>query len=242
MLLFFIRHGDPIYNPDSLTPQGKLQAEALVKRLMQCKIDRIYTSSSNRARMTAAPTAEALGMEPIVLDWARESYNGRYFYMEAPDCGDRRWVFQSPQFIRQFNSASVRALGAEWYRAPEFAGTKFEEGCALFQKYTDDFFASLGYLHDRANGIYRIERPNEERIAFFAHQGFGMIFFSCMLDIPYPQYCTHFDSGFSGVTVIEFRAAGKDADFCVPKVLQLSNDSHLFREGLSTKYQNRVEF
>ena len=33
MLLFFIRHGDPIYNPDSLTDLGKKQAEALVKRM-----------------------------------------------------------------------------------------------------------------------------------------------------------------------------------------------------------------
>ena len=26
MLLFVVRHGDPIYDPDSLTPLGKLQA------------------------------------------------------------------------------------------------------------------------------------------------------------------------------------------------------------------------
>ena len=33
MLLFLIRHGDPIYDPDSLTPLGKKQAEAVAKRL-----------------------------------------------------------------------------------------------------------------------------------------------------------------------------------------------------------------
>ena len=32
MLLFIVRHGDPIYNPDSLTPKGHLQAQALAKR------------------------------------------------------------------------------------------------------------------------------------------------------------------------------------------------------------------
>ena len=31
MLLFFVRHGDPIYQPDSLTELGKQQAEALVQ-------------------------------------------------------------------------------------------------------------------------------------------------------------------------------------------------------------------
>jgi len=29
MILFYVRHGDPIYDPDSLTPLGKRQAEAL---------------------------------------------------------------------------------------------------------------------------------------------------------------------------------------------------------------------
>ena len=33
MLLYIIRHADPIYNPDTLTTKGKLQASALAKRL-----------------------------------------------------------------------------------------------------------------------------------------------------------------------------------------------------------------
>ena len=32
MLFFYIRHGDPIYSPDSLTPLGRRQAEALGRR------------------------------------------------------------------------------------------------------------------------------------------------------------------------------------------------------------------
>ena len=33
MIFFYIRHGDPIYNPDSLTPLGMRQADAIAKRL-----------------------------------------------------------------------------------------------------------------------------------------------------------------------------------------------------------------
>ena len=33
MILYYIRHGDPIYNPDSLTPLGERQAEAIGHRL-----------------------------------------------------------------------------------------------------------------------------------------------------------------------------------------------------------------
>ena len=49
MLLFSIRHGEPIYDPDSLTPFGHRQAEAVAKRLALYGIDEIYASSSNRA-------------------------------------------------------------------------------------------------------------------------------------------------------------------------------------------------
>ena len=31
MKLYLVRHGDPIYNPDSLTPLGERQAEAVSK-------------------------------------------------------------------------------------------------------------------------------------------------------------------------------------------------------------------
>ena len=60
MLLFYVRHGDPIYDPDSLTEQGEKQAEALVDRMKRCNPTQIYASSSNRAILTAKPTSEAI--------------------------------------------------------------------------------------------------------------------------------------------------------------------------------------
>lgn len=50
MLLYYIRHGDPIYNPDSLTGLGHKQSEALSKRLADSGIEAVYCSPSNRAR------------------------------------------------------------------------------------------------------------------------------------------------------------------------------------------------
>ena len=41
MLLYIIRHGDPIYSTDSLTERGKLQAEAVGKRIAAAKVDQI---------------------------------------------------------------------------------------------------------------------------------------------------------------------------------------------------------
>ena len=58
MIFYYIRHGDPTYNPDSLTALGVRQAEALAKRLALYGLDNIYSSTSNRAIMTAKPTCE----------------------------------------------------------------------------------------------------------------------------------------------------------------------------------------
>ena len=82
------------------------------------------------------------------------------------------------------------------------------------------------------------ERPNRERVALFAHQGFGLAFLSSLLDIPYPLFSSHFDIGHSGMTVIEFSEAPGET---VPRVLQLSNDAHIYSEGLPVKYQNRID-
>ena len=68
MILYFIRHGDPIYEPDSLTALGHLQANALAKRLSRYGIEKIYSSSSVRARQTAEPTCELLRKKMEILD------------------------------------------------------------------------------------------------------------------------------------------------------------------------------
>lgn len=68
MLLFYLRHVAPIYNPDSLTPLGMRQADAPEKQLSQYGSDKMFTSSSHRALLTAQPMGELPDMTPTVLD------------------------------------------------------------------------------------------------------------------------------------------------------------------------------
>ncbi|MBQ4119287.1 MAG: histidine phosphatase family protein [Clostridia bacterium] len=72
MLLYLIRHADPIYETDSLTDRGKLQAEALSKRLAKTGLDRIFCSPLGRAKDTAEYTCKLLGLEKTIEEWARE--------------------------------------------------------------------------------------------------------------------------------------------------------------------------
>ena len=237
MLFFYIRHGDPIYNPDMLTPLGHEQARAVAKRLCLFGIDRIFASSSNRARQTAEPTCALLKKEMTVCDWANEGLVWGEFTVVREN-GDRLWGFQDEETVKLFNSSEIRELGAEWYNHPKLH-EGYKNGMERVNREVDEFFLSLGYRHDRENGRFEVVAPSNDRVAFFAHQGFGLTFLSSLLDIPYPIFSTHFDMGHSGMSVIDFTE--RDG-YVYPKLLQLSNDSHLYREGILTGYQNQIRF
>ena len=239
MVLYYIRHGDPVYDPDSLTEEGHRQAQALAERFKLHPFDEIYCSTSVRAQMTAEPTCNALRKKMILLDWAHEANAGKYFFAKRTD-GRETWAFYEPRTRRAFNAPDVRALGNDWTSSPRFRDTRYAEGVAFINKSTDGFMRTLGYEHDRENGYYTTGLPEDNRrIALFAHQGIGFAFLSSLLDIPYPYFSTHYDIGHTGVTVIEFRR--RDDDVIFPCVLQHSNDSHLFAAGLSTTYNGRED-
>lgn len=238
MLFFYIRHGDPIYNPNQLTPLGERQAEAVAKRLALYGIDKIYSSPSNRAVQTAQPTCEILKKDMTVLDFADESLAHKEFTIELED-GRKQWAFVDSKFRKLFLDESVRKLGYDWYDHPEFEGLKFKNGMERIGAAADALFAELGYEHISRSGTYKAVRPNDDRVALFAHGGFGRAFMSHLLDIPYPMFSTHFALGHTGMTVVEFRAGGGIA---VPNVLTYGSDSHLYKDGLPTNYDNRLRF
>ena len=235
MLLYFIRHGDPVYDPDSLTPFGRQQAEALANRLVINGFDEIYSSTSNRAIQTAMPTCERLGIEPKLLDFAHESHAWAELTTPREDgVPGITWLFFNRRTINLFNSKEIRDLGDRWYDYPEFKARNYEKGIMRIYDASDEFIKSLGYEHLRYTGKYKTVASSDKRVALFAHQGFGLAFLSCLLDIPYPAFCTHFDICTTGMTVIDFRDNG---GFTVPKILMHSSDSHIYRDGLPTVYR-----
>ena len=241
MLFYYIRHGEPLGVPDySLTPLGREQAKALAKRLCLFGIDRVFASPTLRTMQTAQPICDLLGKEITPCDWADEGIVWNEFTVPHPKY-EHTWAFFDPHYLEIFSSPEVRALGEKWYEHPELAGLNFKAGVERVNAAVDEFFLSLGFRHDRENARYEVvgEHLNRDRVALFAHQGFGMSFFSSMLDIPYPMFCTHFDLSHSSMSVINFEPRGK---YVYPHVLQTANDSHLYREGIITGYHNSIKF
>lgn len=237
MLFFYIRHGDPIYNPDSLTPLGHRQAEAVGRMLSQYRINEIYASTSERAKLTAAPLAEITKKEIKLLDFAYEGYAWNELTCYSEGLGRHAWLFHSPEVKELFHTDELVALGHRWYEHPAFlsdafAGKDYKAGIERIQKGSDEFFESLGYKRV-ADGRYEVVSENKGRVALFAHQGFGLAFLSCVLGIPYPMFSTHFDIFTSGVTVIDFSNVN---GYAYPKVIEHSSSAHLYKQSLPTWY------
>ena len=237
MILYYVRHGDPIYRPDSLTEKGLKQAEVLAKRFKKFGLDEIYSSPAIRAQLTAEPTCKALGIEKTIIEWAHEDCAWKYMTVQA-EGERRRWGFQDKKICEIFNSREVRDLQGEWYTHPAFKDTQFGEYIQKNNAQVDEFMLSLGFEHDRENFRYKIVKPSGKKIALFAHQGMGMNVLSSILDIPYPLFCTRYDISHSSVTAIYFN---EDGEYVIPKVLFLSNDSHLFKADILDKYNNMIE-
>lgn len=84
--IHLVRHGETIWHKDAryagstdvaLTPLGEQQARDLVEWALTAGIDKIVCSDLQRAQLTAAPSASALGITPLVDPRWRELDFGR---------------------------------------------------------------------------------------------------------------------------------------------------------------------
>src|SRR5258708_31210909 len=81
--LYIVRHADAIPGPEEIIPSGvydnlplsrvgREQAQALAERLSKVSFDAIYSSPLRRCLETAAPLAESLGIQPIIVEDLKE--------------------------------------------------------------------------------------------------------------------------------------------------------------------------
>ncbi len=101
MQLILIRHALPVRMEVTegtadphLDPRGHAQAKLLAEYLAIEEIDALYVSPMLRARETAQPLADALGIDPIVDDDVAENDRKGQFYApveELKAAGDPRW-------------------------------------------------------------------------------------------------------------------------------------------------------
>ncbi|MBQ7153006.1 MAG: histidine phosphatase family protein [Clostridia bacterium] len=234
MRLYYVRHGAPIYDPDGLTEYGKQQAEHIRDVFRRYRPDRIFTSASRRAQMTAQPTCEMLGIEPQSFDWAHESVIGQSFGTFDDDIQGWTWVWNSRKYKEMFADPEVVALWDKWYTHPYFENTPLPSGFLAFKKEQDAWLETLGYRRRETFG-FEETGPHPGRIAFFAHGGCGMVFLSTLLGIPFPVYVLRvIEHVTTGISVIDLSA---ENGIVYPRLVAFNMTPHLFSHNLDNDYK-----
>lgn len=175
MKLLIVRHGDPDYSIDSLTPTGWEEAELLSRRLKQLEIRAFYVSPLGRAKDTAAATLQAMGREATELPWLREfalrmQKPGETAVTPLWDWIPETWT-QEPLFYDAEN----------WFRSGLYAGLPVEQEYRWVTEGLDRLLEEHGYVRD--GNLYKAVRPNEDTIVFFCHFGLECVLLSHLLHI-----------------------------------------------------------
>lgn len=176
MRILIIRHGDPDYEHDSLTPKGWREAELLSDRICKMDIKAFYVSPLGRAKDTASCTLKKLGRTATEYPWLREFAPT----IMRPDVSDRRmiaWDWLPEDWTKEENFYR-RDL---WMQHPALIEGKVPEEYSWITDSLDKLLAEHGYV--RESNIYRVERANRDTIAFFCHFGLECVLLSHLLGI-----------------------------------------------------------
>jgi probable phosphoglycerate mutase len=195
MRLVFVRHCDPDYSIDSLTPKGWREAELVANRLEKLDVKAFYRSPLGRARDTANVTLNRIGREAKVYDWLQEFY----VPVDDPDIpGKRRipWDFMPAYWT---NIPELYAHD-KWLDAPVMGTVDVAARCREACTGIDEILASHGYRRD--GRFYRTDRGNTDTLVFFCHLGIEFILLSHLLGISPPLLWQGFFVAPGSITVL----------------------------------------
>ncbi len=233
MLLYIIRHGDPDYETDTLTKRGIIQAEAVGKRIFDSKIDKIFSSPMGRAKQTAEPASRLLKLPVNIEEWAHEIGDERL--TPFPDGKKKSITFVQNTYFRENGNIDL-----SYDKAFSCAGinqSDMKTAVSYIEENGKIFLEKLGYKEE--NGIYRILRNNEEKVALFCHAAFTRAWLSVLLHIPLHTVWSSFAITHTGVTILEFK--NNENGITAPKCLCLSDMSHLYADKLDMIHDNTIE-
>ncbi|MBE6552994.1 MAG: histidine phosphatase family protein [Ruminococcaceae bacterium] len=230
MFLYIVRHGDPDYTTDTLTERGKLQAEAVAKRLADAGINRVFSSPLGRARETAAPTCRLLGLDCTIEEWTREI--DEETYTPFPDGIPKSVSTIQSTYYRENGNIDLDYQHA--FECQGFCDSGMDRALKNISEGGDAFLERLGYRAE--NGNYRILRPNQEKVALFCHGAMGRVFIASLLHIPLHLMWAGFRYTHTGVTVIEFK--NNENGITAPACLCYSDMSHLYAAGPDMLYNS----
>ncbi len=194
MRLFFIRHGDPDYENDTLTAKGKREAELLADQIHRLEIDEVYQSPLGRAKDTAAYSLKKLEISAVTYDWLME-----FPVLFDPNLSESASMAYKTELKKDQESGKFENR-IVWDVLPSYFGSHPElfdrngwrnseivKSSNMVEKYEyvrDEFLNFLsdhGYKKD--GDIYRVTAGNSSNVAFFCHFGITSVLLSILWNV-----------------------------------------------------------
>lgn len=175
MKLLIVRHGDPDYSIDSLTPKGWKEAEYLSEKLTKLDIKAFYVSPLGRAKDTASLTLKKLGRTAEVCEWLRE-FNPE---IRRPDQKGKLknawdWLPQDWTEDERFYQYD------KWFENEVMEEGKVKQEYEWVIKNFDELLAKHGYVRERH--YYKVEESNHDTIVLFCHFGLECVLLSRLMN------------------------------------------------------------
>ena len=218
MRLHIIRHGDPDYISDTLTPSGRHESECLRIWVARERPDRAYCSPLGRAHLTADIALAGSGLTVEVEPWIAELSDC------LADGIPLAWWNVHGHLIRNRNYLASR----QWSDLPHLATTRAESETARVAVDSDAFLARHGMI--REGGIYRVGNTPWINLAVFCHGGIGLCWLAHLLEIPAPLLWSGFFMHTSSVTSVLFDE--RSPGIAAPRVIHFGDISHLSQSGV----------
>lgn len=229
MKLLIIRHGDPDYTIDSLTPTGWIEAELLAQRISKLDIKAFYISPMGRARDTAAATLKKMGRQAQILPWMQE------FGPEIVKPGESELSCLWDWLPKDWTAEARFYDPQRWLEVPIIAQSGAPEAYKWVTNGLDALLADHGYV--RQDKFYRAVKPNEDTIVLLCHFGLECVLLSHLLGIS-PMVLWHgFCAAPTSVTsvITEERRQGI-ASF---RASMFGDVSHLYAAGQAPSFSAR---
>ena len=224
MLLYLVRHGEPDYTADALTERGWKEARLVSERLAESGVDEIHASPMGRARQTAQPTAEKLGLPVTIEPWAYElAEEGATRF---PDGVSKRISSLPPEYFQQEPFRRLDSAEAV-ERIPALTGVGLDARRRMLIEGFDAMLERLGYRRN-GDGAYDAVRPHDRHVAFFCHVAMMRVLLSHALNLPLQLMLAGWVSHFTGVTILGFCG---DRPTTSPVLISYGDVGHLYRKG-----------
>lgn len=230
MKLVIIRHGEPDYEHDTLTPKGWREARLLAERIAPMTVKQYYVSPLGRAQDTAKPTLEKAGRTATTCDWMQE-FTGRVYKPNMPEKPTVAWDWLPQDWTKDERFFSEQAwMENEIMRAGD-VGAIYD----MIIEHFDALLARHGYVRD--GRLYRAVQPNNDTIVLFCHFALECVLLSHLMHVS-PMILWHgmCAAPTSVTTVVTEERRKGTAAF---RVLQFGDTAHLYTKGEPVSFAAR---